>query len=38
MIQRVYGKVTDESLRDFFKEYNPSQIYIFKVENQNSIL
>ena len=30
MIQRVYGKVTDESLRDFFKEYNPSQIYIFK--------
>lgn len=30
MIQRVYGIVTDESLRDFFKEYNPSQIYIFK--------
>ena len=26
---RVYGKVTDESLRDFFK-VQPSQIYIFK--------
>lgn len=30
MIQKVHGKVTDESLKDFFKEYNPSQIYIFK--------
>ncbi|EGW35265.1 uncharacterized protein SPAPADRAFT_132083, partial [Spathaspora passalidarum NRRL Y-27907] len=29
-IPKAPAKITDESLRDFFKEYGPAQIYIFR--------
>lgn len=29
-IPKVHGKVTDENIRDFFKDYSPAQIYIFR--------
>ena len=30
LIPKAHGKVTDASLREFFKDYSPSQIYIFR--------
>ncbi|CAI5757340.1 unnamed protein product [Candida verbasci] len=29
-IAKAHGKVTDATIREFLKEYNPSEIYIFK--------
>lgn len=29
-IPKAHGKITDEAIRDFFKDYRPAQIYIFR--------
>ncbi|EMG49765.1 Single-stranded nucleic acid binding protein, putative (Rna-binding protein, putative) [Candida maltosa Xu316] len=30
LIPKAHGKITDASVREFFKEYNPGKIYIFR--------
>lgn len=33
LIPKAHGKVTDATLREFFKDYSPTQIYIFRARN-----